>query len=201
MAPEKGQVLRRRWKGRRTGAEETSAIFDYLLKLLLRAVFARAARTVVAVATVRTRTTIVTRATAFAARTVVAVALLHHRGRAFLVLVDGDRHVAQDVFVDAHLTLDFVDGRCRRIDVHENVVGLAVLLDAIGEGLQAPVLDAANFAAVRFDHTLVLLDETVDLLRRDILPSEEYVFIKSHCGLPFLRYQPGPRRLSLNDCS
>jgi hypothetical protein len=57
---------------------------------------------------------------------------------------------------------------------------LAVLVDAVGEGLQAPVFNAPDFAAISFDHTLVLFYEGFDLLAGDILPGKEYMFIKSH---------------------
>ncbi|MNR46282.1 hypothetical protein D3C85_1652280 [compost metagenome] len=113
---------------------------------------------------------------------------------------DGDGHVAQDVFVDAHLAFHLLDGSSRRVDVHQRVVRLAVLLDAVGEGLQAPVLDPADLAAVCFDHALVLFDESVDLLGGHVLAGQEYMFVESHVALPFLRLihtrKPAP---SLND--
>ena len=91
-------------------------------------------------------------------------------------------------------------GGSRSVDVHQRVVSLAVLLDAVGEGLQAPVLDPADLAAVRFDHTLVLFDESVDLLGGHVLAGQEYMFVESHVALPFLRLihtrKPAP---SLND--
>ena len=150
----------------------------------------RTARTVFTITTVRTRTTIAEatlRTVAIAARTVVAVALLHHGGRAVFMLFNSDGHVTKDVFVDAHLALDLVNGRCRSIDVHQNVVSLAVLVDAVRQGLEAPVFDAPDFSAVSFQYTLVLFDESVDLLCGNILPGKEYMFIKSHEALPFLR--------------
>jgi len=156
-----------------------------LFKISLYAVFARTARTVVAVTTIRARTTVTVaeatlRTVAIAARTVVTVALLHHGRRAFFMLFNSDRHVTQDVFADAHLAFHFLDRSGRRIDVHQGVMSLAVLLDAIGEGLEAPVFDTPDFTAVSFDDTLVLFYEGVDLLSGDILSSKEYMFIKSH---------------------
>ncbi|CVI55735.1 hypothetical protein AGR7A_Cc210267 [Agrobacterium deltaense NCPPB 1641] len=189
--------MRRRWNGRRAWEEDASAIGQ---NSFLCTVFARTARTVFAVAeatfarcagaTIFTRATV--RTVAIAARTVVTVALLHHRGRAFFVGFDGDGHVAKNVFVDAHLALDFMDGGRRSVDVHESVVSLAVLLDAVGEGLQTPVLDASDFAAERFDNALVLLDKCVDLLGRNILPGKEDVFVKSHLSFAFLAFRPSP---------
>ncbi len=118
------------------------------------------------------------------------------------MLLDGDRHVAQHVFGDAHLALHLVDGSGRGIDVHEDVMRLAVLLDAVGEGLQAPVFGTPDLAAICFDDALVLLKETIDLLCGHILPGKEHVFIKSHWRLAFLAssVDPGPAP-SLNDCS
>ncbi len=124
----------------------------------------------------------------FSARAVVAVALLHHRGRAFFMGFDGDGHVAENVFVDAHLAFHLVDGDGRSVDVHQRVMRLAVLLDAVGEGLEAPVLNPADLAAERFDHTLVLFDESVDLLGGHVLAGQEYMFVKSHVAMPFLRF-------------
>ena len=116
--------------------------------------------------------------------------------------IDADRHVAKNVFVDAHLALHLVHGSSRCVDVHERVVSLAVLLDAVGEGLEAPVFYAPDLAAVSFDNTLVLFDEGINLLSGHILPGKEYVFVKSHVSFAFscgCRH-PDPA-LSLTDCS
>ena len=42
------------------------------------------------------------------------------------------------------------------------------------------MLYTPDFAAISFDHTLVLVYEGFDLLAGDILPGKEYMFIKSH---------------------
>ena len=52
---------------------------------------------------------------------------------------DGDE--AQHVLVEAELTLELGDRGRRRVDVDEGEVRLAVLLDAVRERLDAPVLD------------------------------------------------------------
>jgi hypothetical protein len=81
-------------------------------------------------------------------------------------------------------------------------VSLAVLLDAVREGLEAPVFDAPDLTTVSFDNTLVLFYEGINLLSGNILPGKEYMFIKSHDSFAFLALvQPDIRRLSLNDCS
>src|SRR5690606_29162678 len=79
--------------------------------------------------------------------TIVTVALLHHSRWAFFVCFNSDSHVTKNVFVNAHLTLNFVDRSCRSVDVHKCVVSLAVLLDAVCQGLKAPVFHATNFTA------------------------------------------------------
>jgi hypothetical protein len=134
------------------------------------------------IAEVAARTTVV----AITARAVVTVALLHHRRRTFFVLLDGKRHVAKNVFVDAHLAFHLVHGSCRCVDVHKGVMRLAVLLDAVCEGLEAPVFYAPDFAAICFEDTLVLFYEGINLLCGHILSSKEYVFIKSHVSFAFL---------------
>ena len=82
---------------------------------------------------------------------VVAVALLEHRRRAFLELLDLDGQPAENVLVDALLALHLGDRRGRRVDVHQREVRLAVLADAVGEGLEAPGLDLGDLAAALLD--------------------------------------------------
>ena len=117
------------------------------------------------------------------------------------MLLDLDGHEAQHVFGEAHLALHLVERGRRAVQVHQRVVGLAVLLDAVGEGLQSPVLDPADGAAVSCDDALVLFDKRIDLLLRHILPGKEHMFVKCHCSLPFFTSLPGTRRLSLCNLS
>jgi hypothetical protein len=67
------------------------------------------------------------------------------------VLVDTDGHVADDVFVDAGLTLELSDDRARCVDVEHHEMRLAVAFDLVGEGLEAPGLGLEDLAFVRFD--------------------------------------------------
>src|SRR6476659_2193250 len=60
----------------------------------------------------------------------IAVGLAHHRGGAFLVLVDPDGEIAQHVFRETLLPLDFGECGRRRIELEHREVGLAVLPDA-----------------------------------------------------------------------
>ena len=109
--------------------------------------------------------------------------------------LDLDGEEAQDVFRQAHLALHLVQRLGRRVELDERVVGLPVLVDPVGEGLQSPVLDLADRSAIRFDDTLVVLYKGVDLLLGQILPGKKHMFVKSHCSLAFLRFSPGSRRL------
>ena len=52
------------------------------------------------------------------------------------------------------LALHLGDGRRRGVDVHQREVRLAVLADAVGEGLQAPVFDLGDLAAALLDDPL-----------------------------------------------
>ena len=73
-----------------------------------------------------------------------------------------------------------------QFEVHQRVVGLPVLLDPVGEGLQSPVLDPADRSAIRGDDALVVFHKRIDLLLRQILPGKKHMFVKSHCSLPFV---------------
>ena len=99
--------------------------------------------------------------------------------------VDADGHEADDVLVEAHLALHLLDGRRRGVDVHQRVIGLAVLVDAIGQGLQTPVLDLRDLAAASFQNATQVFDQLIDLLVRDILTRKEDVLVKSHIVSPF----------------
>jgi len=101
------------------------------------------------------------------------------------VLVDPHREVAQDVFIEPHLALDFSERRARRLDVEQRHVRLAVLADAVGKGLHAPIFGLGDLAAHLLDDGLVLLGERLDLLRGYVLTRKVYVFVKRH-GWPFL---------------
>src|SRR5690606_23408659 len=119
--------------------------------------------------TTRTAVEAVTAAleTVAALATIVTSALLQHGRLAFLELLDADGHEAQDVFVDAHLALHLGNRSGGSVDVQQRVVSLAVLLDAITERLDAPVLDLRDRAAIRLDDALELLDKGFDLLCAD----------------------------------
>src|SRR5882757_206824 len=83
----------------------------------------------------------------------VAIGLAHHRGGAFLVLIDANGEIADHVFADPLLPLDLGDGRRRAIDVQENEMGLAILVHPVGERTYAPVFHLHDLAAELLDDT------------------------------------------------
>src|SRR5690606_3800841 len=105
--------------------------FSFLLLEAARAAFAAEA------------TAVTTWTAAFA---VITVALLHHRRRAFFQLVHAHCHEAQNVFIDAHLAFHFSNGSRGGVDVEKGIVSLAVLADAVGETLEAPIFVLGNLA-------------------------------------------------------
>src|SRR5262245_48481000 len=76
----------------------------------------------------------------------VAVRLSHHCGRTILKRIDTDREIAEHIFVQTFLTLDFVERGRRRINIEQSHVRFTVLANAVGEGLQAPVFVFGDLA-------------------------------------------------------
>jgi len=108
------------------------------------------------------------------------------------VLVDAQRQETQHVFVEGFLTLQLLDRRSRGGDVQQSEMGLAILVDAIRQGLQAPRLDLGDGAALGGDKGLELLGERLDLLRGHVLTRNEHVLVKSH-NEPFFVSTKRPR--------
>ncbi len=96
------------------------------------------------------------------------------------MLVDADGHEAQDVFIDAHLALHLGDRRRRRVDVEERVVGLAVLLDAVRERLEPPVLVLGHLAAALGEDVGEVGGHFLDLLGRHVLPRQIDMLVEGH---------------------
>src|SRR3954471_20561167 len=109
-----------------------------------------AGRAVAPVRTVAPVGTVAARAAVAAVTAVAALAPLvaaHHGGGAGLVLVDPDRHVADDVLVDLGLALQFGDDARGRLEVEHHVMALAVLGDPVGEAAKPPGFGLGDFAA------------------------------------------------------
>ena len=64
------------------------------------------------------------------------------------MLIDPDGHEADDVFIDPHLAFHLGHRCAWRIDVHEREMGLAVLFDAVGQGLYTPIFGLSDRSAV-----------------------------------------------------
>ena len=117
------------------------------------------------------------RGAALAAFIAVAVGFAHHRRGTFLVLFDADGEVAQHIFVQPLLALDLVERGRRRIDIEQRHVRLAVLADAVGEGLQPPIFVLGDLAAHLSDDAGQLRGQFLDLLRAQVLAREVDVFV------------------------
>src|SRR5581483_7807222 len=125
--------------------------------------------------------TVAPEAAAIAVAAVVTVALAHLDGRLGLVRLHPHREEADDVRGEAHAPLHLGHGGRRSVDIHERVVGLAVLLDLEGDGLETPILGLADFAAAFLDDLGVFLRQRLDLGLADVLARQEHVLVERHC--------------------
>ena len=123
-------------------------------------------------------------ASALAALIAVAIGFAHHRRRAFFVRLDADGEIAQHIFVEPFLSLDLVKRRGRRIDVEQRHVRFAVLANAVGEGLQAPIFVLGDLAAHLPDDAGQLRGQFLNLLRAQVLARKVDVFVQRH-EMPF----------------
>ena len=106
--------------------------------------------------------------------------------------LDADRKIAKHILIEALLPLDLIECSRRRIDIEKRHVRLAVLANAIGEGLQTPVFILRHFATHLPDDSGQLRGQFLDLLRAQILAREIDVFVQRHECLS-LRFKSGPR--------
>src|SRR3546814_14658837 len=83
-------------------------------------------------------------AAAAVAALVAAVAGLHDDGGTFLQRFDAHRQIADDVVAEAQVALQLVHRRRRGVDAQPDVVALAVLLDAVGQGAQTPAIGSRS---------------------------------------------------------
>ena len=94
--------------------------------------------------------------------------------------VDADGEEADDVLVDVRLALQLGNRGRRRIDVERDVMGLAVLGDAIGEGLQAPGLGLDDLSPIVGDDLGGVFGERIDLGLSQVLTRKEDMLLKRH---------------------
>ena len=121
----------------------------------------------------------------------------HHDRRLGLELIDPERHETDHVLVDAHVALHLVHRLDRGVDVEEDVMGLAVLLDPIGQVAQAPVLGLRHLTAAFLDDVGEALGQGRDLLGGDVLARQEHALVERHgLGLLLAVHAPGAHRLS-----
>src|SRR5947209_11506377 len=152
---------------------------------LFAALTPRAAITIAAIETIAT----VEPATAALVAFAIPVDFAHHRGGAFLVLVNAHRQMPQHVFGEALLPLDLGHRRGRRIELEQREVRLAVLADAEGEGLDAPIFGVADeLAAEAFDDAFEVGRHLLHLLCAEVLARQIDVFVQWH-GMPFPCYR------------
>ena len=101
------------------------------------------------------------------------------------MLIHPDGHEPQDVLMQPHLAFHLRDRGMRRIDIEKLIMTFAVFLHLIGEGAQAPIFGLANGAAAILDDGREGLDHRLDLLRGNIRPRDQYMFIEAHGALSF----------------
>ena len=93
----------------------------------------------------------------------VAVALAHHHRGFGLVRLDLDGEKTENLGGEAHAPLHLGHGRRRSIEVEQREVGLAALLDLVGEAFDAPVLALGDLAATLLDEVGEFFGECLDL--------------------------------------
>ena len=109
------------------------------------------------------------------------------------MLVDADGEEADDVLVDVRLALELGDRRRRGVDVEHDVMRLAVLGDAVGEGAKAPGLGLDDLPAIVVDDLGGVFRERVDLGLGQVLTREENMLVERHVHSLFWPIADGPR--------
>src|SRR5215467_3868733 len=157
---------------------------------------APAAVTTKATAVAAEATALAAKAAAIAIAPFVAVALAHLHGGFGFVLLDANRQKAYDVGGQAHAPLHLGNRGRRCVEVHERIVGLAVLLDLEREALEAPILALADPPATFGDDFAVFLRQCFDLRLADILARQKHVLIERHrLAFPSVAVRSGAKPL------
>jgi len=112
-----------------------------------------------------------------------AQAGMHFSGEGIIhvELIDPEGQIAHHVLVDAHRPLEFGDRRRGGVDIEQHVVALAVLVHAIGEVAQAPILAFLYFAALLGNQLGKAVGQRLGLRAGNVLARDEHVFVKRHC--------------------
>src|SRR5690606_26426411 len=94
--------------------------------------------------------------------------------------VDLDGEPADDIFVDRCLTLDLCDGFARDFGRQHHIVTLAVLLDLVGELLEAPGLGLVDRALEFANDVGDGFRQRIDLSLAQILTRNKDMLVKRH---------------------
>src|SRR5207247_6514273 len=101
------------------------------------------------------------------------------------MLVDANGEEADHVLVDVRLALELGDRGGRSIEVQRDVMRLAVLGDAIGEGAQAPGFGLHDLPAIVIDDLGSVFRERIDLSLGKVLTREENMLVERHVSSSF----------------
>ena len=102
-----------------------------------------------------------------------------------LVNLDGD--IADHVFVNLRLALQFGNNIAGGVDVQHHIMRLAVLGDFICKLAKAPGFRLGDFALIIFDDFCGGFRQRIDLGLSQVLTREKYMLVKRH-GVYFLRW-------------
>jgi hypothetical protein len=100
--------------------------------------------------------------------------------------VDANRKIAEHIFVETFLALNFVKRSGWRINIEQSHMRFAIFADAVGQGLQAPIFVFCYFAAHLPDDAGQLGGQFLDLLRAQVLARKVDVFVQRHKCLSLL---------------
>src|SRR6202048_526847 len=103
------------------------------------------------------------------------------------MLLDPYGQIAQHIFVQPLLTLNFIKRSGERVHIEQREMRLAIFAHTIGEGLHAPLLHLRDLASHLFDDALELTRELFNLLRAGVLARQKHMFIKRHANVLSLR--------------
>jgi len=93
------------------------------------------------------------------------------------VCVDLDGQNTHDVIMQTHQALHFLNGGGRCVAAQEGLVALAVLVDLVGQRLDAPVLIFNDLSAIVRQDCGEVFDETFSLRVGQILTRNEDMLV------------------------
>jgi len=96
------------------------------------------------------------------------------------MLVHADGEEADHVLIDVRLAFELGNGRGGRIDVEHHEMRLAVLRDAVGEGLEAPGFGLDDLPAIVGENLGSVFRERIHLGLGQILTRKENMLVERH---------------------